>query len=384
MSESKNVTNEKGPLVYENWKAVIAGKPTLGTVEYQLFTDCNTGGEILKDFGPYKIFCNTVSMIDSHLPIPAFTLRLDDYLEYNPDLDFPKRTNVKQYHGGSITDEIAALVSLSFGIRLMAGGSTRHFDIDEDPKGRPTCFEIYKNPFLPKTVGQRPILPRPLLEHPITNTRLLSKLPNLSADDAITLIRVARLYQDAIWIAESEPELSWIMLVSAVETAADYWFSDKYSPLDKLREFKPELVTLLEEKGDKELILKVANILVDYIGSTRKFVDFILEFMPEPPKTRPSAHTQISWKSDDIKKSMKIIYNWRSRTLHGGIPFPYPMCMSPAKYGNAFNEKPFGLAFETLGGIWVKEDIPMLLHTFEYIVRNALLKWWQSMLPKTN
>jgi N-methylhydantoinase B/oxoprolinase/acetone carboxylase alpha subunit len=28
---------------------------------------------------------------------------------------------------------------------------------------------------------------------------------------------------------------------------------------------------------------------------------------------------------------------------------------------------------------WNAEDTPMLLHTFEYIVRNALQNWWESM-----
>ncbi len=382
MIKSNNVTNEKGPLIYENWKVAMSGEPLLETVEYQLFTDYNIGGEILDGFGPYKIFNNTVSRVDSQIPIPAFTLRLDNYLNYDSDSDFPNKTNVKYYHGGSLTDEITALLSLSFGFRLKAGGVTRHFDIAGDPKGRPTCFEIHENPFLQKTVMRHPVLPQPFFGHPVTDTRLLCKLPSLIPDDAVALISVARVYQDAIWIAETEPELSWIMLVSAVESAALHWSYSQYSPIDKLKEFKPELVELLEEKGDKELIQKVANILVDYIGSTRKFVDFILEFLPEPPRIRPAVHAQISWKSEDIKKSMKKIYNWRSRALHGGTPFPYPMCMSPAKYGDTFNEKPLGLAFETLSGVWIEKDIPMLLHTFEYIVRHVILKWWESMLLK--
>jgi hypothetical protein len=46
----------------------------------------------------------------------------------------------------------------------------------------------------------------------------------------------------------------------------------------------------------------------------------------------------------------------------------------------SLEEKPLGLATGTRGAVWVAEDTPMLLHTFEYIARKALLKWWESML----
>jgi hypothetical protein len=385
MNKIKNVSNKKGPYVYENWKAAIADKPSIETVEYQLFTDSNVGGDILTHFGPYKILYNAVSVLDSQLPIPAFTLRLDDHLEDDDQCpEIPEKTDVKLYHGGYIADEVTALVSLSLGIRLKAGGITRHFDINGDPKGYPTCSEIHENPFLPKTVRHKQILPQLLSGHPITVTRELYRFPNLSLDGAGALIRTARLYQDAVWIAESEPELSWIMLVSAVENAAESWSKSNATPVERLKTSKPDLVKLLNDAGDEELVLKVAEEIVDCLGATKKFVDFILEFMPEPPKKRPSINAQHSWYRTDMEKSMRIIYGHRSKALHGGIKFPLPMCNPPVPDGNGFSEKPFGLATEALGAVWIAKDTPMLLHTFEYIVRNALLKWWESMLPKTN
>ena len=56
--------------------------------------------------------------------------------------------------------------------------------------------------------------------------------------------------------------------------------------------------------------------------------------------------------------------------------------MYESYYG--FSEKPFGYATEAYGAIWIAKSTPMLLHTFEYIARNALLKWWESMLPRTD
>ena len=85
-----------------------------------------------------------------------------------------------------------------------------------------------------------------------------------------------------------------------------------------------------------------------------------------------------------MRRALEKIYHWRSRALHGGTPFPLPMCMAPRKFNaNAYEEKPSGRRATALGGVWIAEDTPMLLNTFEYIVRNALLQWWRSMLSIT-
>ena len=68
----------------------------------------------------------------------------------------------------------------------------------------------------------------------------ISSLPSLGAEQAIALVRSARLYQDALWLAESEPNLSWLLLVSAIETAANLWRSRKDLPLERLKESRPD------------------------------------------------------------------------------------------------------------------------------------------------
>lgn len=45
----------------------------------------------------------------------------------------------------------------------------------------------------------------------------------------------------------------------------------------------------------------------------------------------------------------------------------------------AVAERPIGLATSVGSGTWLAKDTPMLLHTFEYIARNALIAWWTSM-----
>lgn len=36
--------------------------------------------------------------------------------------------------------------------------------------------------------------------------------------------------------------------------------------------------------------------------------------------------------------------------------------------------------YSALGAVWNKDDMPMLLHTFEYITRHVLLNWWRSLI----
>jgi hypothetical protein len=59
------------------------------------------------------------------------------------------------------------------------------------------------------------------------------------------------------------------------------------------------------------------------------------------------------------------------------------MCEAPRKWGDsaAHSEVPLGQATITLGGTWLRKDTPISLHTFEYIVRGALLNWWTSLVP---
>jgi hypothetical protein len=187
------------------------------------------------------------------------------------------------------------------------------------------------------------------------------------------------MYQNAMWIAESEPELAWLMFVSAVEVAANYWRKMDEAAIDRLKISRPNLVKILEPHGE-ELLREVAEEVAPYMGSTKKFIDFLLKFLPDPPASRPAASVKHDWTVKAFKDSFSRIYGYRSDALHGGTPFPLPMCERPARQGIAWTEMPMSLAKTGKGGQWERKDTPMLLHLFEYIVRNALLKWWQSMV----
>lgn len=370
-----------GPPVYDNWLAALNDRPPLGVFEYPLLTDARITGEITEGLGPYQ-FLNPVPLLERPGLIRAsIILRAKLHMEFpSPDMT---KTDSDRYHGGSLTDEIAALSSLALGIRLKSGGMTRRFEPGGDPLGRPAAWDTRPDPVvLIRSHGL--LLPSAVGPHSLTDLEPLSLLPKISPLDAIALIRAVRLYQDALWIAESEPSLSWVMLVSSIETAANRWRTADVSTLEKLKDSKPELVAFLDDTGVEGLSSQVAEYVADSLGSTKKFVDFVMRFLPLPPSVRPAEWGQHSWEPQQMNKTMRLIYGYRSDALHGGRPFPAPMCEPPYRHGDwgAPAEKPLGLATSTMGGTWLAKDTPMLLHTFEYIVRHALLKWWQSMVAK--
>ena len=365
-----------GPFVYENWKKKAEGAPVKGSYECYLFTDAHIVSEIKDGFGPYQIL-NTVSISRTDDLVPGMVLRVDEHRDYTADAITMKKTDTDRYHGGGLNDEFAALISLCLGIRVKAGGIIRSFEPDGDPKGRPEGIRMQDDPILIKRQEYfNPVLPQALGQHILDRAGKIETLVDLEPNTATALIKSARLYQDAVWLTESEPSLSWIMFVSAIEVAAGYWMSKSILDEDNLEYFMPDVSQLLFNAGGSSLVRVVSNRLSRIIGSQRKFIEFILNFLPEPPEIRPPEAWQHPWVSEVIESSLKIIYTWRSKALHGGIPFPEPMCWIPYHGKEGIAEIPIGLASATKGGVWLQKDAPMHLHIFEYIVRNSLCNWW--------
>jgi hypothetical protein len=198
---------------------------------------------------------------------------------------------------------------------------------------------------------------------------------------ATFLVRAARLYRDGILIAETEPELAWLLLVSALEVAAVQQ-QVQSDPAEILREAKPDLVAILDA-SDPSLTNEVAKALARELKATGRFLGFMQRFLPSPPVARPPHDwTRIDWTWPTMKKSLSKIYKYRSVALHEGIPFPPPMCDPP------MNERDWpapaeglpGISSASTGGVWKSDDLPMSLHTFEYIARCSLQSWWASLV----
>lgn len=367
--------------VLENWICFTEGKSCGGYFEYELYSDAIIiGSSESSDFGPYQ-FVNTAPQRNYEVRV-SIILRVD-YRMPNLSENLPQmnKTDTSLYHGGGITDEIASLISLAMGTRIMAGGMTRDFSPEGDRFGRPVGWSSKVVAPIIRPEYNRYVLPAVMGEKRITALTPLKNLFQLDSKEVTALVKSARLYQNALWIAENDASLAWIMLVSAIETAANYWRRSNSTPEERLKISNEDLYKYLLELGGSDAVSNVSNFIVDSLGSTKKFVDFVLNYLPPAPDNRPPEYLQHSWNKKDMEKALKRIYKYRSQALHGGTPFPWPMCEPPyhTKEFKAPAERPMGEGAYANSGTWVKEDVPMLLNTFEYIARNCLLSWWKEM-----
>jgi len=164
------------------------------------------------------------------------------------------------------------------------------------------------------------------------------------------------------------------MLISALEVAASHWVKKKRSNIERLKFSFPDHYKYLESLENPDLIKQTANTFIDITRATQKFIDFCSQFKPrhlEQPKSAGFDYT-----TENITNAFKKIYEYRSKALHGGVPFPAPMCSPPDLIDNQYWQRPSGLARSSLGSTWIKEDLPMNLHLFHYLSREILLAWW--------
>lgn len=365
-----------------NWlkfdEGILGDHVCYGGSEYPFYSDVDITGEISEGLGPYTLL-NALPMRSRNTAEIVIILRSFIFEDFNCSfrVEGELKTNIALYHGGNLAEEIAALTSLALGIRLKAGDANRYFD-GSDPHGRFQALRWRPLPSLSVGLG-RPKIPMPTSVNLNEVQPLLSTVPKVKPELYVELVRAARAYQDALWIAETEPHLAWLLFVSAIEIAANARFASSGSPTENLRELKGGLAQLLLDSGGEDLLEKAAADLKDLFGSTKKFLLFCEEFMPAEPPTRPRADwARIEWKWVSLKKILSKVYALRSKALHAGIPFPPPMCREPDQHGDAGpSERAItSLAVHTMNGSWVPEDAPISLHTFHYFVRGALLNWW--------
>ena len=367
-----------GPTGYENWRAALRGEACIGVFELQLYSDAWVRGEIVADTGPYT-FHNAIPVGAMGTFKHVVTLRVVAHQPAEtPDLS---RTDMSRYHGGWLADEISALASLLMGIRLRAGGVSREFRGD-DPLGRPRADTDAPASPLPVRQNQW-IVPRAHGTYGIHETvhPLLTTYPQLSSVQAVALVRAARFYQDALWVAEAQPALAWLLFVSAIEAVATQYQVETHPPPTLLQASFPDLFTTLDRVGGAALVSECADHLARLLRATQRFLEFTLKFVPPaPPRPDKQQVFSIDWEPAELRRILSKVYEYRSRALHDGIPFPKPMCDGP-EFAGWYHEKPGNLATGTNDATWLCEDTPMLLHVFEHICRGAITGWWRSLTP---
>ena len=348
--------------------------------EFPLYTDSHITGELNDGIGPYK-FLNMISGINGPGKIcDAITLRIFWYV--NDQSAYEIKTDTSKYHGGWVTDEVAALVSLRLGIRVKAGKMTRIYDSHSDEYfGTPRSAR--EKPPEAKIGLRGPVLPSVVKTVNITNLKEIYSLSSLNEEQYIALVRSSRMYQEALWVAENNPELAWLMLVSSLETAACQWSSEEDTDIERLRFSKPKLAKILFEAGGDDLVEKVASEIVHTLGATSKFIKFCLNYFPEPPEDRPEEWARVKWSKTGFRAILNKIYNYRSAALHGGTPFPAPLCGPPdsvSKEAGIAEKGVLALATHTLGGSWKSEDLPISMNAFQIFVNGVLNNWWCSLI----
>ncbi len=315
-----------GSPVYENWQAHIRGGGEDVVFEFPLYSDMDAIPEVRGELGPYQIL-HSGREVPSLQDCPALILRIIRH-------EWPRHEQA----GDSIPEEFASLLSLLSGTRLAAGSNyTRRFGFDDDPLGQPIF--THETMVVPKPTLFASVLPQVATRRGI-DVLLLQSLPKLSSAESLIVAKAARLYRVALWYSESQQEFSWLMFVSALETAAGFWQKGRLSPEEQLSEMRPKLHELLLSAGGQELLQAASKELADYMGATRKFVMFVSTFAPE-----------LVSKLDEPDKTLRAVYSARSKALHSGVAIP--------------------------------DDLPMTLSDFEAITRNSLIAWWKSRVSVT-
>lgn len=363
---------EVGPDGYANWRCAKRGMPLVETLEVALYTDAQLVGH--GSFGPYMVI-NTIPTDRQEQLQMAAVLRLSWHI---PACDLPPdmtRSNQETFHGGGLPEEVAALISLALGIRMQPGGVIREFLDPDDPRGTPVQHG-HRRPYLP--TARKTCIPSLQGGDLGVLEEKLAFYPNVRPEKVIEVVRAARSYQLGAWMADVDPEFAWLKFVSALETAANCWWRGDNDPAAALEFAKPELAETLRINGSEALVAKVGHLLKDQLRATRKFYDFTARYKPEPPIERPPIVDQTNW--NELDRAIRRIYGYRSMSLHAGQPFPPAMLEEPWRFGRREPsiEKPLGLAAGFEDSVWQADELPMLLHVFEYITRESLLHWMRD------
>jgi hypothetical protein len=386
----------RGPHGWLNWYAQMMGQPQRQAAhpenvvihpiweEFLLYSDADLRGAWL-ELGPYDV----ASLNPPETPRLGFVrrsalLRVWDHLSDEPARGaYTVQTDVESYFGGDIGDEMAALLGLALARRIRSGGRVRQGLPKLPGRGRNRTTSLglaledqHRTPMLEPPVRE-PLIP--WLGEPASledAVPLLSLYPKLTSGDAVALVRAARQYVDGLWLADSDPRLAWIKLISALEVAANRFDdSREQSNMEQLRRHRRKLYKMLKTMPTATAEM-IAGEVVRLFNVEHKLRSFVRRFDPGPPNVRPpESPARFDWESLD--EAIAILYGHRSRELHDGIAFPPMLCDPPDQHVSEVpSERFYFLGASTKGGQWEAVDLPMHLHVFAHVAGGALRNWW--------
>ena len=155
----------------------------------------------------------------------------------------------------------------------------------------------------------------------------LDKVKGLNDKYHQKFILAVKLYHQAILNIEEQPDISYLNLISAIEVLSnDIKIDKKLSLISK--NFAELINSINDEKLRKEIteaILKKEKFI------KRKFVKFICDHIEDNFwKSETNIFSTVT-NLEDLKKFLNNIYEQRSKTLHGGVPFPRYVFFHPLK-----------------------------------------------------
>lgn len=374
-----------GTDAWRNWRAFDDDSPEMENFHDELYSDRHfSGGPTTR--GPYTLtsILGRGQLNDEPSVRPAIRMRVGLHASLIPELVQDGKlvsANSDSYHGGDASDEIAALASLTLGVRLRVAGTTQLSGIHRPGEKEGSVYlEV-----IPLATPGRPgdeYVPAALNRSAqLDQLERLDSFPTLNEQDQIALVRAARSYAVGLWWSNEDQNQAWLQFVTAMEIAATRRQKIKASAEDLVESLWPELWSSLQP-AEESVRAQVAEQIAGQIRATRKFIDFVSQCAPAAPELRPEIG-QLPW--EEMANHAKLIYKHRSDALHGGKPFPLPMLERPRiEETGAIQEIPYGLSTGGRGGVWNSKEAPMLLSTFEHIARGCLLNWWDELGASQN
>jgi hypothetical protein len=364
---------------WRNWQAYKAGEPEHGWVEYVLYSDSAFVDEVRDVDWPYRVVNlvgGAASRVRAGSHHPALALQVAHHMDFGArDYEVPDKPRPGSYHGGWIDDELAALLGLRLGVRLMSGGFWRVFGFgDDNPRGEPHVFRFRPPNLVPPTIAERSVLPYVAQDQvqlgPVR--AWLQKYSGLGAKRPRALVRAARMHQRGLWTADADPAAAWLWFVGALEAAAVAWTPRSASARVRIAEAWPELDVALA-RANKPVADELTRLLAPQVRISWRVRAFVEAMKPIPPSRRPSTG-RADW--DHLGQAIDAVYDHRSKALHQGIPIPEPLCSPPyLEESGLAAESPFGLATHVGDASWPASSLPMHLWAFEHLVRDCLVRW---------
>lgn len=346
--ECISMVEDRRMFFIRNREVLLKEKVKGHVYEYELTTDAKILGYYTYD--PYG-FCIWEFADKRDGEERKLILRTEQYTaSWHLESDSPE-----YYHGGDIPEELVALASLFLRRKIKLGPIVRMNDF-------------------PKLIGiTRRWIDRDLIED-VSNLKDLIKwlelVERLDIKYHYKFILATRLYHRAILDIETQPDVAYLNLISAIEV-----LSNEFELDDVLENLKDNLdIELLDEirsLDEPDLQKEFEIALLKRINKRpQQFVKFILKYIMDDDEFWTYEKRPKYWKITPkvLPELLERVYQQRSNFLHDGVPFQ-PDIFHPPALKTEIN---IGKALQDRGKKWTSEEFIPYPHFFERLINHVL------------